>query len=277
MRKIVFLLVATLSVSVFGEQGEPVFDRERAIRLIKDRNYTQALPILQGLAAANQSDREVTYALGVSLLMRAVEFHKPEQRQPMLLNARMVLLRAQKLGEDSEFLDDMIRKLPFDGNDRESEAEKIAIIISLHPPAIFSEIPEKVGIKLLEGYKYRSASNFEGSGGEIFKEGGLHIIYESGYSQGFAADPSKKEKFAWFRKQTINGCLVMFGLVKSGLRTQREPEKPRNTELGNILLVTFAQGGPKSSIATNFQAEILSTEELIDALLMILTYNPSAF
>ena len=169
----------------------------------------------------------------------------------------------------------MISRLPADGNDRDAEAEKLALLISLHPPYIFAEKP-KDGIRLLEGYKFRSGGSFEGSGGEIYKDGGLRITYEFGLSQGFAADPKEKEKYVWYRETVVNGRKVMLALVKPGLKTQFEPNDPRSPEVGNILLITFAMGEvPKADwAATNFQAEVLNAEEIADMILMVLTYNP---
>jgi hypothetical protein len=269
-------LMTALPVYVLAQRPVKLkVERERAVRLVKDKEYAKALPVLEKLAAADKSDREVMYALGVALLMKAVESRQPETQKRMLLRAREALLQAKSLGEGGEFLHDMISRLPLDGDDWNSEAEKLALLISLHPPYIFDEKPGN-GIRLLAGYQFRAGSNFEGSGGEIYQQGDLRITYEFGLSQGFAADPKEKEKYAWYREQVINGRKVMLALVKPGLKTQFEPENPRTPEPGNILLITFALGAsPKDDwTATNFQAEVLSAEEIADVILMVLTYDP---
>jgi len=55
-----------------------------------------------------------------------------------------------------------------------------------------------------------------------------------------------------------------------------EPDNPRSPELGKILLVTFPLGIQADDTA-NFQAEIINEQELADALLMRLTFDPAKF
>ncbi|HKR02687.1 MAG TPA: hypothetical protein VJT09_18555 [Pyrinomonadaceae bacterium] len=131
-------------------------------------------------------------------------------------------------------------------------------------------------IKLLDGYKIRKGWAVDAAAWTIFKENGLNIEFEAGMNEGFWADPKEKDKYAWYREQTVNGRKVMLALIKPGLKTVWEPDNPRSPEMGNILLVTFPLGRQADNTA-NFQAEILNDGELADALLMILTFNPDKY
>jgi len=130
------------------------------------------------------------------------------------------------------------------------------------------------GIRLLEGYKYRKGYTVDALIGSISKEGGLLIEFEAGLSQGYAADPKDKGKYLWYREQAVNGRKVMLALIKPGLKTVWEPEKPRSRELGNILLITFPLDGQPDH-AVNFRAEVLNAQEVADVLLMVLTFDAS--
>ena len=131
-------------------------------------------------------------------------------------------------------------------------------------------------ISLLDGYTYKPYRTLGvlSDAGAIVKNGGLLIEFEAGMSQGHAVDSAKADRYAWMKEQKINGKVVKLAMIRTGMRTGWEPEKPRDPVFGNLLLVTYPLGNQKDH-AINFVAEILSEEELTDALLMILTFDPN--
>ena len=142
-------------------------------------------------------------------------------------------------------------------------------------PLVHAQYPPG-GINLLDGYRYKQRNTFGvlSAAGTIFSEEGLLIEFEEGMNVCCAADPADIARYAWFKEQVIAGRKVYIALIKKGVKTVWEPDKPRNNEFGNILLVTYPLGGQKSH-GINFVGEILSDEELADALLMILTFDPN--
>ena len=130
------------------------------------------------------------------------------------------------------------------------------------------------GIRLLDGYKVKKGWAVDAATWTIFREGGLSIEFEAGMNEGLWADAKEKDKYLWYREHVVNGHKVMLALIKPGLKTVWEPDNPRSPELGNILLVTFPIGIQTEHTA-NFQAEIINEQELADALLMILTFDPA--
>ena len=130
------------------------------------------------------------------------------------------------------------------------------------------------GIKLLDGYKFRRGGTIDTINGVIYREGGLVIEFESGISEGYAADPKGRARYIWYREQVVGGPKVMLALTKPGVGTAWRPEKPRNSPSGNILIVTFpGRFGPND--AANFYAEVLNEQEAADMLLMVLTFDPA--
>ena len=131
------------------------------------------------------------------------------------------------------------------------------------------------GIKLLDGFVCTPEVIVDGAAGAIWKPGGLKIEFEEGLNQGVAVDVGKAWDFEWAKAQVINGQPVKLAFVKQGKQSVWEPDQPRNSEFGSILLVSF----PLSKLpdhAINFRAEILSQAELVDALLMVLTYKSTS-
>lgn len=128
------------------------------------------------------------------------------------------------------------------------------------------------GIKLLEGYKYKTGKAVDSVIGTIYKPNGLVIEFEAGFSQGYAADKKNKEQYEWYKEQTVNGRKVRIAFIKPKLKNVWEPDKPRNPEFGSIMLVTIPLGNERNN-AANFRAEVLSLQEASDFLLMVLTFN----
>jgi hypothetical protein len=130
------------------------------------------------------------------------------------------------------------------------------------------------GVRLLDGYKFKRSRTVDTINGIIYKDGGLTIEFESGISEGYAADPKERAKYIWYREQVVGGHKVMLALTKPGVGTAWKPEKPRGLSPGNILMVTFpGRFGPND--AANFYAEVLNEQEAADMLLMALTFDPA--
>ena len=81
------------------------------------------------------------------------------------------------------------------------------------------------------------------------------------------------EKYQWFRQQTLGPRKVLIALTKPGIKTDPDLDTERNLPPSNILLVTFPLSGHRDHTA-NFVAKAASQEELVDVLLMTLTFDP---
>jgi hypothetical protein len=148
----------------------------------------------------------------------------------------------------------------------------IFLLISQH---VFASDGAFGGIKLLEGYVAKRSPAIDATVWTIEKKDGLKITFESGVSEGSWADPKEKTNYSWYREQQINGFLVRFALVKTGLKTVWEPDESGGRPLGNILLVSFLLEHGESSHTANFSAKLGNPQELADALLMVMTFDPS--
>ena len=131
--------------------------------------------------------------------------------------------------------------------------ETKALMDALHPPPKPARAPR--GIVLLPGYRNLSSVDFEGNKtGEIVSETGLTVHYEGGFSQGFAADPTKRSSYRWFRNHVVQGNRVYVAMTKDG-----------------ELRITFPWTDDLDQpLAMNFYAEVRSDAELADVLLMVM-------
>jgi hypothetical protein len=110
-------------------------------------------------------------------------------------------------------------------------------------------------IRLLPGYVHQRGQGIDSSVGSISRKGGLVIEYNIGRLAGVYTDCKDcgwTDGELWRRNQIISGREVKIVLTKS-----------------KRLVISFPD------THANFYATVSSESDLTDALLMVLTYNPS--
>jgi hypothetical protein len=116
------------------------------------------------------------------------------------------------------------------------------------------------GVQLLDGYAHRALQGFDSQPGEITKKNGLRIMYDIGAipkpgAPRFGGSYSdwtqrvEKENQRWYREHTINNQPVHLVYTKD-----------------KQLTVSYPKGG------INFSCEAKTEEDLVDALLITLSY-----
>ncbi len=134
-----------------------------------------------------------------------------------------------------------------------------AVMVSMTGSSFAADAPLG-GMQLLPGYVHNPLQGIDSVVGEIKKEGGLRIMYEIGavippgqprFGGSFSDRPkmTPKQSVRWYREQMVNGQPVHIAYLKN-----------------DSLLASYPQKG------INFHVQVKTTEELADALLMILTY-----
>jgi hypothetical protein len=138
---------------------------------------------------------------------------------------------------------------------KQEKDAKETVLGRLHPSLV--ESPPPMNIELLAGYAHKAATDFEGNKvGYIWKESGVKIRYEIGMSQGHAVDLDLKNTYQWFREQIMQGRKVKLALDRE-----------------NTLLITIPLDKKSSWHAANFYGEIRKPEDIVDMMLMILTFR----
>lgn len=113
-------------------------ERERAIQLINERKYADALPIFERLATSKQADGQVMYGLGVAILMTSDNIKDEEAQRKERLRARAALVRAREMGVRDENLDILIKSVKEDGNLAGKSGNKEAEAAMMEASAAFA-------------------------------------------------------------------------------------------------------------------------------------------
>ena len=113
--------------------------------------------------------------------------------------------------------------------------------------------PTPGGIRLLPGYQHQKEVGKDTRIGKIWNEAGLTLRYDIGRGAGNMVKGQEKTNVLWSKEQVVDGHPVHLALTKD-----------------RMLFVTF----PETS--ANFYAKTKSDEEVVEILLMVLTYAPPA-
>lgn len=89
--------------------------RAKALQLIKEQKFTEALPMLEALAKSTPLDSEVQFYLGFALLGQAKNTDDAAAAKALRARARASFVKAKELGSESELLQGLIDGIPPDG------------------------------------------------------------------------------------------------------------------------------------------------------------------
>lgn len=112
------LLLLALSPVAHAQGGEDISAvKQRAVELMKQTKYTEALPLLEKVAAAVPDDAETQFYLGFALIGQAKNTKEPAERKALRVRARAAFVRAKELGIKEPVLDAFIQNMPPDGSE----------------------------------------------------------------------------------------------------------------------------------------------------------------
>lgn len=91
--------------------------RKQAFELYQQHRLEDALPLFERLSAVPTNDPAVFEALGACLMAHAVNLPNPEERKATRVRARQAFVKAQELGDHSNYLVAALGAIPEDGGD----------------------------------------------------------------------------------------------------------------------------------------------------------------
>lgn len=91
--------------------------KQSADDLFRQLKYTEALPLLENIVAADPGDAEMRFHLGFALIAQGSNTKDAVQRKALRVRARTAFVKAKELGVKEPVVDALIASLPPDGSD----------------------------------------------------------------------------------------------------------------------------------------------------------------
>jgi tetratricopeptide (TPR) repeat protein len=196
---LLFLSVAITSSTQAQTEGTAELKR-RASELLKENNFTEALPILEKIAAAEPNDGETQFYLAFALLGQAKNTKDDAARKALRLRARQAFVKAKSLNYDEPKLDALILGLPEDGSDAPGFTSNAkANQLMEEGEALFSQGKADEALK-----KYQEALELEPKlyhaalfSGDIYLQKGDYAKAETWYQKAIAIDPDRETAYRY--------------------------------------------------------------------------------
>jgi hypothetical protein len=116
------------------------------------------------------------------------------------------------------------------------------------------------GIMLLPGYQHQRGRGIDSRVGTISNGRGFEIRYDIGTMAGNRA--SNPRDRVWFKTQVLGGNQVQISFSTDRILTVTFPATP-------------GVRGPGSPLPANFYAKVSSDEDIVDLMLMAMSYKPN--
>lgn len=98
-------------------------ERQKVSQLMNQSRFTEALPLLEKLVAANPNEAELTFNLGFVRFATSKTMKGAEARKQARARARAEFVRAKKLGFSHPLLESILESLPEDGGNEDRFSE----------------------------------------------------------------------------------------------------------------------------------------------------------
>lgn len=200
---VTLLTLFLLSVAIASPtqaQTETAQLKQKASKLLEENKYTEALPLLEKIAAAEPNDGETQFFLAFALLGQATNTKDDAARKALRVRARQAFVKAKSLNYDEPKLDALILGLPEDGSDSPGFTSNTkANQLMEEGEALFSQGKADEAIK-----KYQEALEVDPKlyhaalyTGDVFMQKGDFAKAEIWYQKAIAIDPNKETAYRY--------------------------------------------------------------------------------
>jgi len=197
---LVFLSIAIAAPSQAQTEGTAEL-KQRAGELMKANKFTEALPMLEKLAAAEPNNGETQFYLAFALLGQSKNTKDDAARKTLRARARQAFVKAKSLDYNEPKLDALILSLPEDGSDSPGgfTSNTKANQLMEEAEALFSQGKSDEALK-----KYQEALDLDPKlyhaalfSGDVYMQKGDFAKAEIWYQKAIAIDPDKETAYRY--------------------------------------------------------------------------------
>jgi len=198
---LLFCLLGFFCLPVAAQTDTQLGERKRsANELFRQLKYTEALPLLEKIVAAEPGDAQMWFRLGFALVAQATNTKDVGPRQALRGRAHAAFVKAKDLGLPDPLVDAMISSIPPDGADGPAFSANIAAnSLMIHAEAVFSQGQLDEALR-----DYQKALELDPGlyhaavfAGDVMAQKGDFTQSETWYQRAIAIDPTKETAYRY--------------------------------------------------------------------------------
>jgi tetratricopeptide (TPR) repeat protein len=189
------------SPAVKAQTGESIADlKQKVAELAKQTKYTEALPLLEKIVAAEPDNAEMRFLLGFALVAQANATKDATVEKQLRARARKEFIKSKQLGEAHPLVDAMIQSMSEDGS-ASAEFSK-----NIEANALMIEAESLFGQGKLDGAlkDYQRALELDSTlyhaalfSGDVFVQKGDYAQAMVWYERAITIDPNKETAYRY--------------------------------------------------------------------------------
>ena len=174
--------------------------KQRIAELVKQGNYTGALPLLEKMVVIEPKNHEMHFDLGIVLLAQVTLTHDADERKALRVRAREAFTKAKNTGDEHPVVDALIQSIPPDGAEGpEFSGNKAAKELMDQAEAFYSqgkldEALQHYQKALILDPKLYEAALFSG---DVYTQREDWMQAETWYQKAIAIDPNKETAYRY--------------------------------------------------------------------------------
>jgi tetratricopeptide (TPR) repeat protein len=187
--------------AVRAQAGEGLQElKQKVSALMQQQKYTEALPLLEKIAAAEPDDAQTQFYLGFALIAQANNTKDAAARRALRVRARSAYVRSKELGNDEPLVDALIKSLPPDGSEEQAFSQNAeANELMTEAEALFSQGRHDDALKnyqraLQLDPKLYLAALFSG---DVYTQRGDFRQAEVWYQKAIEIDPNRETAYRY--------------------------------------------------------------------------------
>jgi tetratricopeptide (TPR) repeat protein len=198
---VLFLILTIFCLSSYAQTDNDLAElKQKVAELTKQTRYTEALPLLEKIVAAEPKNPEMIFHLGFALVAQANATIETSDRRALRVRARNAFIKAKELGVQEPVVDALVQSLPLDGSDTGAFSQNLlanAMMVeaeSLFGQGKLDEALAKYQKALTLDPRLYHAALFSG---DVYMQRGDLVEASAWYEKAIAIDPMRETAYRY--------------------------------------------------------------------------------
>ena len=193
--------LSVITYPIYAQSGESIEALKPKVEtLIKQQRFTEALPILEKIVAAEPANAEMQFYLGFALLGQGNNTKDSSQRKALRVRGRNAFIKAKELGVQEPVVEALIQSIPVDGSGGNSFSQNDdANNLMVEAEAFFAQGKHAEALRNYQKALQLDPKLYEAAlfSGDVYTQKGEFAQAEPWYQKAIAIDPNRETAYRY--------------------------------------------------------------------------------